>query len=462
MMACSKQYEVPSSSISNQSIQFNQLNQEEFPYADSNTLKSFSTDNAILNFTFAKKLALLELIATEKWAEHKWEACTLSATPVIIYDFNSKPKYYQYIVLDPEKKAIGSVTAYAQKKSATMIRATNTSVPTFMNTVTKNSSVKYFQDWSGTSYTAVPSKSGDAPTQITNDSGKIVNDVKEFTDQQIAEEVSLMLADVNKKNIEVLEQQKDSLKNVLSSQQLLDIEQNKTNTTVEIKEKLLKNLENKNNVSKSYWNEIEKIKDSINHVEEIDIIQKSTKGWFSSAFSWAVNIFAGVNQAAYGNNKYSTIGGKNRSQWCGPWVANCLHRAKHGWNSYQYFENAASTTGLFGFAWIIRVTSNQRPMWPNEFTWSLLSRSNIYVSPLLSFFASDAYWHIRNGGAVIRLCSSGGELHWTLCYQTREGGSRWWTTREFRQIDNGSLTGNNNNYWSEMDWWNAYLNVYWI
>lgn len=444
-----------SSSIEQQNISFARQLNEEFPFADTQTLKSFASDATILNYEFAKKLALSELIGTGQWEAMNWQGATLSATPVIIYDFNSKPKFYNYIVLDPEQQAIGSVVVYAQRKRSTMLRSVSSNVPDFSANVTKSSSIRVFEDWTGTQYTAMPGKSGDAPASITNANGESVTGIQELTDEEIADVVANnLLTVIQQKNDSFVIAYKDSLTQNIGMEEL-----EKTNFE-DTKNALLDNMQAMHQQRDSFWTVMATIQDSINTLSVDEIEQKSTKG----LFSWLRQVFCGVDTRTFGNGKYEYTKKDtlsfSRSGWCGPWVAGYLHYKKFGKNEYSFFENCASTTGLFFLSSFFRI-ANLKPMWPGEFAWSLAVKSGIGVSPILHFDASQAYWHIRNTGQpVIRMCSADGQLHWTLCYQTQQGGSRWWTQYKFRQIDNGSKINNLGDF-TEMDWWNLYLKVWW-
>ena len=90
-------------------------NASNIPFADSTSLAAFKTDKSILNYNFARKLALIELEGSDFKSDMNWKGCGLSNKPVLIYGFDSKPKYYEFIVKDAENKSIGTVTVNARK-----------------------------------------------------------------------------------------------------------------------------------------------------------------------------------------------------------------------------------------------------------------------------------------------------------------------------------------------------------
>ena len=78
-------------------------------------------------------------------------------------------------------------------------------------------------------------------------------------------------------------------------------------------------------------------------------------------------------------------------------------------------------------------------------------------------FAYDQIKHYKK--PAIRLCSSRGQLHWTLAYGAKQTGSWLWRNYYFLQIDNGSAVGipgsktNGANY-TKAQWWNSWLMVW--
>ena len=109
-----------------------------------------------------------------------------------------------------------------------------------------------------------------------------------------------------------------------------------------------------------------------------------------------------------------------------------------------------------------------RPMTPGEMGWTMPIASNgkIWINPALCFadlFAYDQIKHYKK--PAIRLCGSGGQLHWTLAYGAKQTGSWFWRNYYFLQIDNGAKVGvpgdkkNGGNY-TKVDWWNPWLMVW--
>ena len=136
-------------------------------------------------------------------------------------------------------------------------------------------------------------------------------------------------------------------------------------------------------------------------------------------------------------------------------------------SDFDFFYNNASSFGEFGILnFALRLFG--RPMTPGEMgrTMPIASNGKIWINPALCFadlFAYDQIKHYKK--PAIRLCGSGGQLHWTLAYGAKQTGSWLWRNYYFLQIDNGAKVGvpgdkkNGGNY-TKVDWWNPWLMVW--
>lgn len=462
--SCKKEVSTQSE-VENYSIKLAKQVAEDFPFADSLSLKSFDGESSILSYKFARKLSLMELLGTGKIEEMKWSGCKLSELPVVIYGFDSKPKYYEFIVLDPENRALGMVTAYARKKSSTIIREISSAIPDYGNKITKSGNVKLFQDWMGNDYIGVPSKSGESPTAVFDENGNVATGVQELTDEQIVAQLSkTVLAEVRKQNDSLYLAKKDTFALLPNGAQLAELYKKPLSSMVD---SLQSTMAQEHKETAYYWTEIASIQDSIDVYGDDELIEKSTKGIFGRIFR---RLFSGVDEtryvlAEYDNNRANYRRGGEFSSWCGPWVAGFIYNTKIGGDAYQYFENCSSSTGLLGTAWFwFRVLGDSRPMFPAEFAWSMLLATNgsISVNPILKFPGYIAYDQIKHSNSpVIRMCTSDGELHWTLCYGTYQTGSYFWRNYYYLQTDNGSKFNRARGYsnWEQMDWYMPFLLV---
>ena len=168
------------------------------------------------------------------------------------------------------------------------------------------------------------------------------------------------------------------------------------------------------------------------------------------------------NFNTYGRKHFYRRGGA-----CGPWVCGYILYVNQGKDKYDFFYNNASSFGEFGILnFALRLFG--RPMTPGEMgrTMPIASNGKIWINPALCFadlFAYDQIKHYKK--PAIRLCGSGGQLHWTLAYGAKQTGSWLWRNYYFLQIDNGAKVGvpgdkkNGGNY-TKVDWWNPWLMVW--
>lgn len=107
-----------------------------------------------------------------------------------------------------------------------------------------------------------------------------------------------------------------------------------------------------------------------------------------------------------------------------------------------------------------------RPMTPREMSRLIYiaSQGRIWIDPILKFQDLFAYDQIkRYDKPAIRLCSSRGELHWTLAYTTYQMGTWAWRNYYFRQTDNGSMYDCeylSAREYQRVNWWNLWLMVW--
>ncbi len=81
------------------------------PFSSKGILDSLPSDD-LLSWKTARALAVMRLANSRE--EQDWFGARLSEVPIIIYDAeNSKPKYYEFIVMSEQGEAIGTITTYA-------------------------------------------------------------------------------------------------------------------------------------------------------------------------------------------------------------------------------------------------------------------------------------------------------------------------------------------------------------
>lgn len=437
------------------------------PFENIDVLKEFNSNPEILDYALARKIAWLELAATGWDKEMGWESNKPSLTPIVIYGFDNKPKFYDFIVLDAEENMIGTVTVYARRSASTIIKTLSSEIKDYGCLLSKvGNTASLFIDWAGNSYAGIRGKADDVPTSVVNTvTGEPAGDVKEIENEQIIEEMkknvlpALLSFDPN-----VTDADREKYADLLSALQNQSVD-------AVVDSMLLALIVHQNN-SEAYWNFITEFLPEIEQLDDDDIISDSGKGLFSRIVSAIRRIFSGVDETKYHIRRYVESGVYNQASsnnWCGPWVCGYIWNVKSGQDKYSAFEDCASTIGEFGILdFTLRLVG--RPMTPAEMAWSMpiISGGKVWIDPDLRFVDYAAYDQIRyNGKPALRLCSANGSLHWTIAFGTYQTGSYFWRTYYFMQQDNGALFEKGryknpsfNESYSQVDWWNPWILVW--
>jgi hypothetical protein len=398
-----------------------------------------------------------------------WEGNRLSPTPVVVYGFDNKPKFYDFIVLDAEGKAAGTLTAYARKSACTSIREVSATVKDYSGLLSKaGGNASLFTDWAGNSYAGLRGKAGETPSSIVEaETGQVVEGVKEIEGEQIIDEL--------KTNV---------LPNLLPSGSEIDF----SDADVDDKERyreLLNSLDEQSvdawmdslaasllktqNGTEAFWSFVDEILPEVEQLEDDEIIDNSGKGLFSRIVSAIRRVFSGVDETKYYLSRYNKTYNavtNSGSRWCGPWACAYILYVKTGQDKYNTFESYASTVGELGVRnYVLRLLG--RPMTPVEMAWSMpiVSGGKIWIDPDLRFVDYAAYDQIRyNNKPALRLCSSGGGLHWTVAYGAYQTGNYLWRTYYYLQRDNSSRNNSisltNASSYKQVDWWNPWMLVW--
>ena len=430
------------------------------PYADSLTLASFNNDKDIINYNLARKLALIEMDGEGFNEEMKWDGCHLSKLPVLVYGFDSRPKYYDYIVQDAEKNNIGTVTVEAKKRCGGIIDEVLPKVKDYTSLYTKanNSGMKIIANYEDDRYIGIVGKSGDSPTDVIDPAtGESVTSQKEYTDDEIFKSLSDSLITSEKSSKAQI--------NAISDPQVR--EEAIKSDTISAQEKIaqMKNsLDTLKMGRDAYWSVVNANTDSISNMSDNDIVNKSSK----SLFSWIRRLFKFKNDSPkylerYRNNmEYSDAPGR----WCGPWAMGWIYDTKYGQDKYKYFESYAGTIGGCGLSFIINATSGQKPMFPSEMCLSmtLASKGGIRVNPFLEVGQWDGYNNVRDGhGPTLILYHF---EHWLVAFGTKTTGSYFWRNYYYAVLDNGWYVSDSINrdyntpYWYKAPWFIIYVRVH--
>jgi len=88
----------------------------DIPFSDDATLSEISSNPDNVSYKTARKLVVLEMELDIKESMN-WNGTKVSEKPVVVFDGKSVAKYYEFIVTDESGKALGTVTACAQKET---------------------------------------------------------------------------------------------------------------------------------------------------------------------------------------------------------------------------------------------------------------------------------------------------------------------------------------------------------
>lgn len=128
------------------------------PYASDETLSKFYGDNDILNYKVVRTLGTIALDQGVK-DDYGWYSIKLSERPVIIYSNDSRPIYYEFVVIGENGKELGTLTTYARKNKASVIKCVFPYVREYAGLVTKGEEYKVFSNsYPNNIYYGVPSK----------------------------------------------------------------------------------------------------------------------------------------------------------------------------------------------------------------------------------------------------------------------------------------------------------------
>ena len=449
------------------SIESNHKRQELYiPYADSVELKELAQNKKVLDFELARKITLLEMNETGFVQDMAWNGYHLAPNPVVIYNLESWPKFYDFIAFDSENNAIGTIRVNANRKNSSVINGVYSSVFDYNEFLTKSnaSNPSIFMDWKGEQFVGVRSKAGKAPKQIISvDNGTpvLMENMRELEGEEIIQHMETHILPTLIPDQRAFEKVPDYM--VAEEELNKEIEYGKNMTVEALKDSMEVSLARTEEEAKAYWNTLSAYEQELLETsdEELNNEGKFFGRLFRRIFSRTDESLKWIDK--YDDRKYSY----RRGGACGPWVCGYILYVNQGKDKYDFFYNNASSFGEFGILnFALRLFG--RPMTPGEMGWTMPIASNgkIWINPALCFadlFAYDQIKHYKK--PAIRLCGSGGQLHWTLAYGAKQTGSWFWRNYYFLQIDNGAKVGvpgdkkNGGNY-TKVDWWNPWLMVW--
>lgn len=144
----------------------------KIPYANVSDLQVFSLNDNVVDYEFSRKMALIDLKDFKKDLFKNNQNATLSEMPVIIYDADNTPKYYEFIVLE-QGKEIGTITCFAKKE----VPAFTAYALPFVRDYSQTNATKYSDMYPYSSQQKIPSVSNRA---LIQEELNVQKEAKEF------------------------------------------------------------------------------------------------------------------------------------------------------------------------------------------------------------------------------------------------------------------------------------------
>ncbi len=447
----------------------------DFPFSDKEELKLMSGDD-IIDFEIVRKISMLELSATGIAAELNWQGARLSDIPITIYDLNSRPRYYDFIVYSTDHKSIGTVRTYAKMERNTVIEGVYRKVTNYRALLTKtfDSAAVIFMDWKGTRYVGKKAQFDKTPTDVIDMQGNPISG-SELRDLEGVEIVDYMILNIFPKLILTDAQQEEVFAAIpqefLENTELQErIYALRHITLATLKDSMIFAWEKTKADAADFWNLLAEHKEELLSADDFNIaaepewLGRFIRRWFYPIDTKCYPIY----QYDFPKDVYRTKNGKRSKDWCGPWACGYILYVNQSRDEYDYFLSHASTHGELAIGNIV-LRLFGHPMTPFEISRAmpLASKGKIWIEPSFRFLDLYAYDQIKYfKRPALRLCGTeDGQLHWTLAYGARQTGNWRSRTYYFLQIDNGGLVGvlgspdDESNY-TQVDWWNPWLLVW--
>lgn len=291
LYSCSDDLSKPSVGETDTSV-LNMTKQSDIPFADNATLSGLLGDKDVNNYSLVRKMALIEM-EMELRQSMNWNGAKLSEKPVIVYDYDSKPKYYEFIVLAADGSPIGTITTFAKKQSDAAVSFALPYVRDYTPVITKGASYKTFiGNYPNAPYYGVLGKSGDFPPLITSGNGEAI------TEMPLVDEAQEAINQINN----------------LSSEELVEL--GITDKSSAIHDIVTINNETIAN-AQEFWNTVEELEEELLALTDDQITEKvnESKGFYDS---YSEHIISQFNQANLVRTRWNG--------WCGPSALAWLYR----------------------------------------------------------------------------------------------------------------------------------------
>jgi len=401
----------------------------DIPFENAEVLKSFADDSQIINYNTARKLALIEFLAAGYDNDMDWVGYKFNPLPVVIYGFDNKPKFYDFIVLDAEEQPVGTITVHARRASTTSIRSISSGVKDYREALSKAGfQASFYEDWRGNSYLGLRGKSGDTPDAVINiTTGENAVGITELEGTDI---ISALLQDNFYMQIV-------SENNGSSFGSETDIEMALQNVFA----KQAQNVE-------EFWSIINELLPEIESIgDEDEIIDSSGKfivAFITRILYSVVSSILGVDTNRYfieDYTSYTTNYNPVSGAWCGPWAVAYLQWINSGRTSNTYNKALDYTS------WLLGKIFGGEPMTPSDFNRALqhVSNNTMYITTNKDVFDQiSVYSRIKNDRKPVAVVSEP-----PIGKKVLEVGVHWYIAVGARAVNNWSfhflLQENHNN-----------------
>jgi len=400
------------------------------PFESEYVLKGFEGDPGILAFDTARRVALVEFLATEFDVEMGWEGHRMMPRPVVIYGFDNRPRFYDFIVVDAEQRVAGTITVYARRAAPTTIRAVRHGVRDYRSVLSRAGfEASLFEDWRGGSFLGLRGRAGDIPTLVMcAETGETVTGI---TEPEIDGKIAELLGDE------------------LFMRLFQDTGEDTYLTTAEIEAALRGSHGSYAANAEIFWMLMYEVLPEIALLEDEDELIDSSSRFLRAIVRRIVRVVTDIVNGNIANvdsriflpryTDHNQAFRPNLRDWCGPWLVAYLEWIRNGRVGDRYSSALSYTSNVLGFLF------GGEPMTPWAMNMAMLhvSSGRVGMSSVPHFDNLGLYNQIRNQrrpAAVITIRNN--QLHWELVVGARRSGNVLFQNYHFLLHDNNTAGRN--------------------
>ncbi|HPY82631.1 MAG TPA: hypothetical protein PLU45_04665, partial [Bacteroidales bacterium] len=278
----------------------NSIHTFDIPFSGDAILSEIDANPENVPYKTARTLVVLEMELGIKESMN-WNGAKVSEKPIVVFDDKSRAKYYEFIVTDESGKALGTVTACAQKETDAAVSHVLPYVRDYATLTTKGGNYQLISGgYPSRILLGVVGKAGNEPSAVIDpETNETVNNIVS-EDAQGMIEALLLLSDEEKEKLEITDL-----------------------------ESIILNIEQKDALNREYaetfWTLIDTLEAELNTMTDEDIIKAVNE----SKASW-------TTFDEYRIPAYNTTAMKNTrwNGWCGPsalaWIYRGLYTSYNG------------------------------------------------------------------------------------------------------------------------------------